>query len=316
MSEASGKPYEHEAYSAEAVTLMEDVINHPINKKNYGLTVQDIQDFLSGKVVDEGRLLWKNLLSSQLDADRAGYLLRDSHHIGVAYGRYDLDRLVSTLAVAIDPETDSPLLAVEEGGWHAAEGFILARYMMFSQVYFHKTRRAYDLHFSEAMRTLLRKVTHVEGQDEDRFPPPTSRESLKEYLQWTDWRVLGLLQEGKGGEHGAIIRDRKRFKKVYETQEVPDKADLEFADEVCGHLEDKVGFVDKAERSWYKFQEKDIPVLQGIKGPKEYLTPLSHLSSVVKGLRSVNQIRIYVSQENRKEAENMIQSLRETCKGA
>ena len=143
ICEASGKPYEHEAYSAEAVTLMEDVINHPINKKNYGLTVQDIKDFLSGDVSDEGSLLWRRLLSSQLDADRADYLLRDSHHIGVAYGRYDLDRLVSTLAVAIDPEMDAPVLAVEEGGWHASEGFILARYMMFTQVYFHKTRRAY-----------------------------------------------------------------------------------------------------------------------------------------------------------------------------
>ena len=152
ISESTGKPYEHEAYSSEAVSLMEDVINHPINKKNYGFTVQDIKDFLSGEVADESRLLWRNLLSSQLDADRADYLLRDSHHIGVAYGRYDLDRLVSTLTVAIDPETDAPVLAVEEGGWHASEGFILARYMMFTQVYFHKTRRAYDLHFSEAMK--------------------------------------------------------------------------------------------------------------------------------------------------------------------
>ena len=316
MSEASGKPYEHEAYSAEAVTLMEDVINHPINKKNHGLTVQDIKDFLSGEVSDEGSLLWRRLLSSQLDADRADYLLRDSHHIGVAYGRYDLDRLVSTLAVTIDRETDAPVLAVEEGGWHASEGFILARYMMFSQVYFHKTRRAYDLHFSEAMKTLLREAPHLEGQAKDQFPPPTSAESLKAYLQWTDWRVLGLLQEGKGGDHGAIIRDRKHFKKVYETQEVPDKAELEFADEVCGHLGDKAGFVDKAEKSWYKFQDQDIPVLQGTKGPKEYLTPLSKLSSVVRGLKSVNQIRIYVSEENRKEVGNMIQSLRKTQKGA
>ncbi len=240
-SEASGKPYNHEAYSAEAVTLMENVINHPTNEKNYGITVQDIKEFLSGEVADESRLLWRNLLSSQLDADRADYLLRDSHHIGVAYGRYDLDRLVSTLAVAIAPETDSPVLAVEEGGWHAAEGFILARYMMFTQVYFHKARRAYDLHFSEAMKSLLREEPQIEGQIEDRFPPPTSAANLNAYLQWTDWRVLGLLHEGKGGDHGAIIRDRKHFKRVYETQEVPDKAELEFADEVCGHLGDRGG---------------------------------------------------------------------------
>lgn len=316
MCETSQKPYEHEAYSAQAVTLMEDVINHPINKKNYGITVQDIKDFLNGDVSDEGSLLWRRLLSSQLDADRADYLLRDSHHIGVAYGRYDLDRLVSTLAVAIDPETDAPVLAVEEGGWHASEGFILARYMMFTQVYFHKTRRAYDLHFSEAMRSLLREEPRIDGQDEDRFPPPTNLASLNAYLEWTDWRVLGLLQEGKGGDHGAIIRERKHFKKVYATKEAPDKADLEFAEKACEHLGDSVGFVDQAEKSWYKFQDQDIPVLQGTKGAKVFLTPLSKLSSVVKGLKSVNQTRIYVPNEKRKEAENVIQSLREADKGA
>ncbi len=314
-SEVTGKPYGHEAYSAEAVTLMEDVINYPTNERSYGITVQDIQDFLTGKVSDEGLLLWRNLLSSQLDADRADYLLRDSHHIGVAYGRYDLDRLVSTLTVAIDPETDAPVLAVEEGGWHAAEGFILARYMMFTQVYFHKTRRAYDLHFSEAMKSLLKECPHIDGQVEDRFPPPTTAASLESYLQWTDWRVLGLLQERKGGDHGAIIRERKHFKKVFETKEVPDKSELELAETVCEHLGDQVGFVDRAEKSWYKFQDQDIPVLQGIKGLKEYLTPLSHLSTVVQGLKSVNQIRIYVSEENRDQARKAIQGLRDTEKG-
>ena len=86
---------------------------------------------------------------------------------------------------------------------------------MFTQVYFHKTRRAYDLHFSEAMKSLLREEQRIEGQNEDRFPPPTNAATLESYLHWTDWRVLGLLQEGKGGDHGAIIRERKHFKKVH-----------------------------------------------------------------------------------------------------
>lgn len=76
-----------------------------------------------------------------------------------------------------------------------------------------------------------------------------------------------------------------------------------------------MGFVDKAEKSWYKFQDQDIPVLQGTKGPKGFLTTLSHLSNVVRGLKSLNQIRIYVSEENRKEAEKTIQALRDTGKG-
>ncbi|MGA8830118.1 MAG: hypothetical protein ACLQT6_16315 [Desulfomonilaceae bacterium] len=124
------------------------------------------------------------------------------------------------------------------------------------------------------------------------------------------------MQQGKGGAHGAIIRERKHYRKIYETKEVPDKAGLEFADEACEHLGDKVGFVDKAEKSWYKFQDQDIQVLQGTKGSIKSLTPLSRLSSVVHGLKSVNQIRIYVSEENRNEAEKTIRSLKPAREGA
>ncbi|MFH0822092.1 MAG: HD domain-containing protein, partial [Pseudomonadota bacterium] len=78
----------------------------------------------------------------------------------------------------------------------------------------------------------------------------------------------------------------------------------------------KVGFVDRAEKSWYKFEDQDIPVLHGTPSPRGFLTPLSKLSSVVKGLKSVNQIRVYVSEQNRKEALDKIHALRETGKGA
>lgn len=110
---ASGKSYKHENYSAVAVAhLMQDVIEkHPLNQ-NYGIKAQDIADFLNDRSTLGRSLLWRDLLSSQLDADRADYLLRDSHHIGVAYGKYDLNRLLVTMTVAIDTETDSPTLAV------------------------------------------------------------------------------------------------------------------------------------------------------------------------------------------------------------
>jgi hypothetical protein len=80
------------------------------------------------------------------------YLLRDSHHIGVSYGKFDLLRLISC---ATATEVEETPLGIEEGGLHAAEALVLARYFMFTQVYFHKTRVAFDLHLREAMRLLL-----------------------------------------------------------------------------------------------------------------------------------------------------------------
>lgn len=308
----SGKSYKHENYSAAAVAhLMQDVIEkHPINQ-NYGIKAQDIADFLNGRsTLGIRSLLWRDLLSSQLDADRADYLLRDSHHIGVAYGKYDLNRLLVTMTVAIDTETDSPKLAVEEGGIHAAEALIVARYMMFTQVYFHPTRRAYDHHLAAAMKLLLsdaQKDTELEKKNA--FPPPTSKEHVKNYLDWNDWRVLGLINDGKGGENGRILRERAHHRRVFETPEMPSRDDLELAEFVWNELDVDKAFVDKAESSWYKFDSTDIPILLRPDKKDEELITLSRRSSVVHGLKAVNRSRIYVPYERREDVRKKVETL-------
>jgi len=317
VKDEDGKDYKHENYSAAAVKhLMKDVIeDHPLNQ-NYHIKVQDIADFLDGKSTVGRSLLWRSLVSGQLDADRADYLLRDSLHIGVAYGRYDLNRLLVTMTVAIDPETNSPVLAVEEGGIHAAEGLIVARYMMFTQVYFQHTRRAYDYHLGEAVKSLLaqaQKDTDLEKKDA--FPPPTTRENIEAYLRWNDWRVLGLINNGEGEKHGKLLRERRHFRCVYQTPEVPSQEDLEFAEHVSSTLGDLVGFEDTASSSWYKFDSADIPVLLRPGQGDEELTALSRLSSVVKGLKAVNQRRVYVPYHKREEARKKVQQLRKEKEG-
>ncbi len=306
------KPYKHENYSAEAVSfLMRDVIeNHPINQ-NYNIKARNIADFLNGRLALGRCLLWRSLVSSQLDADRADYLLRDSHHTGVAYGKYDLDRLYVTLTVAMDPETESPIMAVEEGGAHAAEALLLARYMMFTQVYFQHTRRAYDHHSVQAIRSLLMK-TRQKGalQNKKTFPAPTSRENMEEYLKWDDWRVFGMVHDGLGGESGRILLERKHDRRVFETPETPDSADLKFAKRATAELGDMVSFVDRAESSWYKYDAAEIPILIRPGRFDEELTTLSRRSPVVRGLKAISCTRIYTPVDKKYEARDIVQKLR------
>jgi hypothetical protein len=98
---------------------------------------------------------WEEVLSEiitddALGADRMDYLLRDSHHLGVAYGHFDLPRLVSEIRVLPRIHGSKELaLGLEEGGCHAAEGLQLARYFMYTQVYFHPVRRSYDMLLKE-----------------------------------------------------------------------------------------------------------------------------------------------------------------------
>ena len=96
-------------------------------------------------------------------ADRMDYLLRDSHHVGVAYGRYDLHRLIDTIQILPAPPADDCessqsgelTLGVELGGLQTAESLLLARYFMFKQVYFHHVRRIYDLHLLDFLKLWL-----------------------------------------------------------------------------------------------------------------------------------------------------------------
>lgn len=300
----TGGRYTHEDYSAALVEfLMKDVIDNGQIKLNNGFTAKDIADFIQGEPSVGQGLVWRELLSSQLDADRADYLLRDAYHIGVAYGRYDLNRLLVTLTLALDPEAGSPRLAIEKGGEHAAEGLILARYMMFTQVYFQHTRRAFDHHIEGAIRAILEEnQADLDLEEKGCFPPPTSQKNLEAYLNWSDWRVLGLLADGGGGEHGEILRGRKHDRCVWETPEVPKTSDLDRLKVILDSLEGVSSFVDEAEKSWYKLKKQEILIENGSKSK-----PLSEISSVVRGLDTVKQHRIYVPFEAKEQAKAIME---------
>lgn len=79
------------------------------------------------------------LISSQIDADRMDYLLRDAYNCGVTYGNFDLERLIRSMIV-VDKR-----LAFKESGVHAIEDYIFARYHMYWQVYLHPTSSSFEL---------------------------------------------------------------------------------------------------------------------------------------------------------------------------
>jgi hypothetical protein len=108
-------------------------------------------------LLDENRevppelLILKKLISGQFDADKMDYLARDSLHCGVGYGNFDCPRLLETIRVK-DAEEGGLELSIERGGVHTLEAMVLARYWMFTQVYFHKTRRIYDKYLSHYLK--------------------------------------------------------------------------------------------------------------------------------------------------------------------
>lgn len=98
--------------------------------------------------------LLSDIVSGQIDADRTDYLLRDSHHCGVDYGRFDFRRLIECLNVWHDESAGTIEMAINRDGIHNFESLILARYQMNTQVYYHRLRRIYDLYLGNYFSSL------------------------------------------------------------------------------------------------------------------------------------------------------------------
>jgi len=95
---------------------------------------------------DYPRKFMLQLISSQLDMDRMDYLKRDSFYSGVAEGNISSDRLIQMMTVVNDQ------LVIEEKGIYSVEKFLMARRLMYWQVYFHKTSLVAELILTKVLK--------------------------------------------------------------------------------------------------------------------------------------------------------------------
>ncbi len=116
-----------------------------------------------------------NIIAGQFSADVLDYLPRDSYFSGVEYGKVDFDRLVRSIGVVDDT------LAVKDTALYVLESMVIARYMMFKAVYFHRSVRAAEVMLVRAM----------ELADEELGI--TSFKTADEYHQLDDNTVINML---------------------------------------------------------------------------------------------------------------------------
>ncbi|TWT67694.1 hypothetical protein Pla123a_42500 [Posidoniimonas polymericola] len=108
-------------------------------RDDWGVNPRDVVTLLSGKPTDRKSKILKSMLSGPLDVDKVDYLMRDSLHAGVPYGQnFDRGRLIQSLC--LNEAGDG--MAITDKGKTAAEMMVFARYVMFSEVYWHHAVRA------------------------------------------------------------------------------------------------------------------------------------------------------------------------------
>lgn len=289
---------EHEDYTVKIVqeTEIADII-HQIGQEfvekygqEYNITPELICNIYMGR--DSGSnseySFLKSFMDSELDCDKMDYLLRDSYYCGVKYGMYDVERLISSFTVYC--VNGMPRLAISSGGVQAFEEFVLARYFMFIQVYFHKTRRYFDIMLGRALKKIL--------------PDGMYPVNLKEYLTWDDCRVIQLLKENRDRDEacGNIIH-RYVYKRVFCTKPHPSEADVREFKRNFLDLKNKVGekrlIVDNsAGKMPHKIPrrveiENEMAVIIYDRAT-DRTTTISEESEIIKGLtEKINLMSIY-----------------------
>lgn len=171
---------DHEAITVEIITSPETEIFQILNRVEAGFPEKVASvithEYPNPQVVQ--------MISSQIDADRMDYLLRDAYFTGTEYGTFDLTRILRV----IRPYEGG--IAFSYSGMHAVEDYIVSRYQMYVQVYFHKVSRSMEVmleHLLDRAHELFQETPEIFAMHSQLLVPFLRGEfTLADYLKLDD----------------------------------------------------------------------------------------------------------------------------------
>jgi HD superfamily phosphohydrolase len=182
-------------------------------REDWDIDPRDLVSLLSEKQSEIGKKILSSLLSGPIDIDKLDYLSRDSLHAGVPYGRnFDQGRLIGSLC--LNEAGDG--LAISAKGKTAAEMMVFARYVMFSEVYWHHGVRSATAMLQRAF-FLLRDQLALEE-----LFSLTEADVITELRRAGSNGPAGALLEGLFGPRRALYKRLAQFS-FFETREVYDR---------------------------------------------------------------------------------------------
>lgn len=326
IERASGSSFAHEEMTVRLIKDEADDWSVGKVLRRAGIDPNKVADVITQTYAPR---LAVDIVSSQLDADRMDYLLRDSLMTGVEYGIYDAEWLLNAMCVATDPggsADDSPELSWRlaldrDRGLYSAEQMILARHHMMLQVYMHKVTRGYEV-------LLLAVFRHVARLAEEGRLPDGTPSAIVAYFRdgidmaSDDWllfdessMVTALQVWSRSDDHwlAAMCQAYLQRKKVYEAFDVAGldqrKAmDLQRGLAKAGLEENRDWGLDNGEHLPYKGvyykaaredgdeEQSTLSVLLGDGSPTTRGKAIESDSLILKGLDNSKQsiARLYV----------------------
>ena len=251
LNEQDGGPdrkASHEDYTVKAIadgTLSESFGEV---EKVYGVTRRHVADLIRGTSHDSAYFTLKEidyfpilhqLVSSELDCDRMDYLLRDSYFCGVSYGAFDLDWLIDNLEICV--EGQKAFLGLNERAIITFDDFLLGRYHMFVNVYFH--------YRSVCLEQLLYRYFESSPKE---YQIPSD---LEQYIEHDDHYLMNVLRDSSNPHAQAIIKN-KIPTKIYESFSDKQHEQLE---NICQYLKKQnIDYIkSSAQGRLSKYSEKE-----------------------------------------------------------
>lgn len=250
-----------------------------------GVTAERVAALLAGAGSGVDRLL-SQVISGELDVDKMDYLLRDSLFCGVRYGSYDLERLLDTMLPLEDPAGGSWVIGVDEGGVHALEALVLARYYMFTQVYFNVTGKALELHLSRWL-------------EDEGWRWPAEPEA---FLEVDDLTVTARMRASEH-PHARAVNERRHFPLAYETGEHLSAGESETFAGLLPRLRERFGadavLDSHSEKDSHRFSQGTL-LVRASDGSTVTMERASHF---IRHLQRIDRYRVYAREEVREEVE-------------
>ena len=227
---------EHEHYS---VRVAHEVLSS-VSMEDAGLDVRDVigimettdvrpsatfcqhartfWNFIAGQDAESGILsesdtpklvmdLLSSIVSGEIDADRADYMLRDGFHSSVTIGGFNLDHLLSNLRFGWDVSEPWLGLAITQKGLGALEDFVYSRHQMYRKVYAHKTALGFDWLLREAINEVLDDADAFEWVD-------TCLSDMRYFAELTDsffWEAFRKVSRNNPASYSRCIVDRVKL---------------------------------------------------------------------------------------------------------
>ncbi|MFW9926948.1 MAG: HD domain-containing protein [Candidatus Thorarchaeota archaeon] len=142
-----------------------------------GISKKRIGDLVRGRQKTKKDSIIAGIVAGQIDSDKMDYLIRDSFYCGVNYGLVDIHRLIDSIEISKDYQMQFDIAA--RG---ALESFLVARYEMFLNVYYHKTVRSVEV-------MLVKLISAADNTLE-----LTSFSSPEEFLELDDMSLISRIR--------------------------------------------------------------------------------------------------------------------------